>query len=111
MNREGHLWLNVFFSATLFLLLFKLDFKDLILYSLPSYFTTILPDLIEPSITYNHRNYFHSKRFFKILVVSLIGFLILAVIKSETYFFWFFGVLGYLLHLIGDSITWKSLPN
>ncbi len=111
MNRNQHIWLSVFFSLALGLLLWKLKLPNLFIYSLPMYPTAILPDFIEPALDPNHRKFFHSKRMFKFLVICLVILLLLASFKSQHYFFWFFGVLGYLLHLIAESLTFKGLPN
>ena len=111
MNREGHFWTSIFSCLGLFLIMYKLDSKEFLIYSLPAYATTFIPDLLDTPGNWNHRAYFHSKRFFKLLIVFLVIFLVLAVIKSKVYFFGVFGVAGTILHLIVDSLSWKGLRN
>jgi membrane-bound metal-dependent hydrolase YbcI (DUF457 family) len=111
MNKKEHLWVCVAFAIGLLIIIWKLTPEKLLLYSLPAPAFTILPDGLEPPINPFHRAYFHSKRFFRVVVVLLIIFLILAIINSEIYFFGVFACVGYILHLIADSISFRGLPN
>lgn len=112
MNHRQHIWLTIFFSGGLGLLLWKLKLENLLIYSIPMFVFANVPDLIEPAIKNpNHRRFFHSKKMFKFLSVCLGILLIMATFKSPTYYYYFFGVLGYQLHLIADAVTWKGLPN
>ena len=51
------------------------------------------------------------KRFFKLLSVCLAVILVYASFIDSKGFFYFFGVLGYQIHMICDSVTYKGMPN
>lgn len=111
MNHNAHIWLSIAFSVGLGLLIWKLNLVSMIVYSIPMYATANLPDFIEPAINWNHRRYFHSKRFFKFLTACLFISLLYSSFKEPKYFFLFFSILGYQLHMIADAVTWKGMPN
>ena len=111
MNHDAHFWLSISFSVGLGLLIWKLNLVSLTVYSVPMYLTANLPDIFEPALSPNHRRFFHSKKFFKFLCVCLVIALFYATFKTPTAYFYFFGVVGYLLHLCSDSLSWKGLPN
>jgi len=81
MNREEHFTLGF---VLLFVSYFVLKYFNLFhLFGYAGFLLigSVLPDVIEPAKHYTHRNFFHSKRFLKILAYSLlasfvIGFLI-----------------------------------
>jgi len=98
-------------AIALALLIWKLNIVSLAVYSIPMYLTTTLPDILEPPVSPSHRNYFHSKRFFKLLSVCLGIILVYASLIDSRGFFYFFGVLGYQIHMICDSVTYKGMPN
>jgi membrane-bound metal-dependent hydrolase YbcI (DUF457 family) len=68
-----------------------------------------IPDILEPAYHWNHRDKFHSK---KTLRVSVAVFSITAIIglffPLSYYISCFF--LGYMFHLLADSLTKVGLP-
>ncbi|PKL69952.1 MAG: hypothetical protein CVV30_00835 [Methanomicrobiales archaeon HGW-Methanomicrobiales-1] len=76
---------------------------------------SIIPDFIEPATSYRHRGFFHS---FGTLVVIFCLFGLTALIALGIAFFSEFSAfylascffLGYLFHLLADSITPMGLP-
>ena len=109
MNSDEHLGI-AFISIIIFY--FFLKFIGLI-----SYFGyasalivgSVLPDIIEPAKNYKHRKYFHSKRFLKVLAISLIPFFIIGIFNN-LFLYGLFLIIGYILHLGLDSSTKMGLP-
>jgi membrane-bound metal-dependent hydrolase YbcI (DUF457 family) len=71
---------------------------------------SLAPDIIEPAGHYTHRDFFHSKRILKYLVIPLlISFPIMFFVPV---FDWvFFSLIGYEMHLLADSTTPMGLPD
>ena len=111
MNHNAHVWISILVAVALALLVWKLNIVSLTIYSIPMYFTTTIPDLIEPAISPTHRQYFHSKRFFKLLSICLAMILVYAAFIDSRGFFYFFGVGGYMIHMVVDSVSYKGMPN
>lgn len=111
MNHNAHIWLSIAVAVGLGLLIWKLNIVSMTVYSIPMYFTTTIPDLLEPAVSPNHRSYFHSKRFFKLLSVCLAMILVYSSFIDSIGYFYFFGVLGYQIHMVCDSVTYKGMPN
>jgi hypothetical protein len=72
---------------------------------------SLAPDYIEPAHHFTHRHFFHSKYLLKILSIFIIPFGIICIIfKSIILFSIFSFVLGYIGHLLLDSMTKMGLP-
>lgn len=111
MNHDNHVWMTIAVAIALALLVWKLNVVSLTIYTIPMYFSTALPDLLEPAISPHHRQYFHSKRFFKILSVCLAIILVYSSFIDSRGFSYFFGTLGYLIHMQVDGLTKRGMPN
>lgn len=108
-NRE-HIGLVYLLGGIIGVILYFVGLFDYIYYMIPMLFTTILPDIIEPATDYKHRRFFHSKRILKFLsAYCLPAFFILGLIFNF-FFYVFFGVVGYVLHLLGDWTAPMGLP-
>ena len=71
---------------------------------------SLAPDLIEPARHYTHRDFFHSKRILKYLIVPLlISFPIMFFVPIFEWIFFIF--IGYEMHLLADSTTPMGLPD
>ena len=79
------------------------------MYLLPLFFTTLLPDILEPANHYNHRKFFHSKKVLNYLLIGLVISFIISLMLNG-FFYVFFGILGYVVHLLMDSTTKIGLP-
>ncbi len=75
-------------------------------------FGAVIPDILEPPVAWNHRDFFHSQR-------MLYGLCVLFSVLLLTWYWWFysslvllvFGVIsGYLSHLFSDATTPVGLP-
>jgi membrane-bound metal-dependent hydrolase YbcI (DUF457 family) len=109
MHGKGHyLWLLIFAGFT-YAVLFKLGKLDLIIYSWPMYFTYQIPDLIERPFFPQHRSILHSKRILRLMFLLAVISWILASEGQTNYYLAFFGTIGYISHLIGDSMTPQGL--
>lgn len=109
MNRTGHIWVTVIFICGVYLIMSNLNATMFFKFSIPMILTSTLPDIIEPAINFSHRRFFHSRRLFGILSVALGIFLILSI-KNPNYYYAFFGIMGYILHMLSDLISWRGLP-
>lgn len=109
MNREQHIGIAFILLIGFYFLLQWLNLMAYFGYAVTLLFGSILPDLIEPAKHYTHRNYFHSKRFLKILYYSLIPLLIIGIFFNLILYA-FFLVIGYISHLWLDSTTKMGLP-
>jgi len=71
---------------------------------------SVIPDQIEPATHWTHRNKFHSKKTLNLLMWF---FAITAVISlfSSLFFYISCFFLGYVFHLLADSITEVGLPD
>jgi len=110
MNRKEHLGIAVFLMIVISFLLFKLGLENFVYYMIPMYITSILPDLLEPATDYKHRRFFHSKRILKVLSTYVLGITFIAALLFNWVFYIFFGVVGYILHLLLDWTTPMGLP-
>ena len=104
----------IFIIYGIFVYLFSL--WDYIYYGFTLFFGAILPDILDPwteENRYNHRGYWHSKRFLNELYWFLLLSFILAIVFNWM-FYVFFLILGYISHLWLDShkpTSWsKGLP-
>ena len=78
-------------------------------------FGNIAPDIMEPARYFTHRNFFHSQKLLKILLVSVAPVAILWIIswlifKSQIFLFIGSFLVGYIIHLLMDSTTKMGLP-
>ena len=83
---------------------------DYLFYGIALFFGAVLPDILDPwtkENRYNHRGYWHSKRFLKVLCWGLIISFILAFIFNWIFYI-FFTIIGYISHLLLDSRKPKS---
>jgi membrane-bound metal-dependent hydrolase YbcI (DUF457 family) len=77
---------------------------------------SMLPDILEPARSWNHRGLFHSKRALKYvgifsIVVCSIGYLSLVYTYFSIIYAFSGFCIGYLFHLLADSTTKMGLPN
>jgi inner membrane protein len=87
----------------------RFDFGELCLCSLAAGAGAIVPDLLEPADSPNHRQFFHS-----VAAAALVAYLISGghthrlspIAKLLLAVFGF----GYISHLLADALTPKSLP-
>ena len=82
---------------------------DYIEYIIIFIFGSILPDILEPAYGYNHRSFFHSVIFLKIISIALLLTIIVAFLKPF-YFYISSLIAGYILHLLMDSQSKMGLP-
>ncbi len=110
MNKEEHFTLAIILVIAIYFILNYLNLLNYFPYAGVLLIGSVLPDIIEPAKHYTHRNYFHSKRFLKILYYSLIPTLLLGVFIHGILYL-FFLVIGYISHLWLDSTTKMGLPD
>lgn len=72
----------------------------------------IIPDKLEPAMSWNHRQLFHSQKIFLILSIILFLTSIMTILSFSAWIsFSVLGVLaGYLSHLCLDALTPVRLP-
>ncbi len=72
-----------------------------------SVFGGLIPDILDPPFTKKHRRYAHSKILFFIFVILLGITSILILIQNNNLILWtiYYFLLGYISHLILDSLT------
>ena len=110
MNHKEHLTINLLSTVPFALLLYFAGWFDYIYYLVPMVLVSSLPDVIEPAKHYTHRKFFHSKRVLVFLSKYVLpSFFILGIFWRDS-FYLFFGVLGYIVHLLADSTTKMGLP-
>jgi len=68
----------------------------------------MLPDVIEPPYSRYHRHFWHSKRLLGGLPFILVFVFVISMI-DETFYWLFFTLIGYELHLLGDLLFY-GLP-
>lgn len=109
-SRNVHIWIAVILMIILSFILYNLNLFDFVVYLIPMYFTSILPDILEPATDYRHRKFFHSKRVLKFLSVYVLGITFILALIFNVFFYVFFGIIGYILHLLLDATTPMGLP-
>jgi len=109
-NRETHFVFAVIFLIIIYFILKQFNLMDYLFYAGILIIGSVLPDIIEPAKNYTHRNYFHSKRFLKILYYSLIPTLLVGIF-FHNFLYVFFFILVYISHLWLDSTTKMGLPD
>jgi membrane-bound metal-dependent hydrolase YbcI (DUF457 family) len=77
---------------------------------------SITPDILEPATSWKHRGHCHSKRALKyVFIIGAITALLGYISIISTYFPIIYVIsgffLGYLFHLLADSITPMGLPD
>lgn len=77
---------------------------------------SIIPDIIEPATSWRHRSLFHSVGTLKVITIlfGLTGLLTVATAFFSDFTVFYFAscfFLGYLFHLLADSITPIGLPH
>jgi len=110
MNKEQHFTVAIVLLIAIYFGLNWLNLLNYFFYAGVLIIGSVLPDIIEPAKHYTHRNYFHSKRFLKILYYSLIPTLLIGIFFNWILYI-FFLVVGYISHLWLDSTTKMGLPN
>ena len=112
LSRDGHL---VFSLIIIFLVGYVLynfseaPFKYLV-YIPVCLFGSLFPDFLEPATHIKHRGFFHSHRMLLFLLFMAVPYsLFLAYKKSPSYMFLTAFLIGWCLHLFGDSLT-SRLP-
>jgi hypothetical protein len=74
---------------------------------------SLVPDLIEPASkhSFRHRSFFHSWRLLKIISIPTVVIIILWLIFKFSILLYIGSfLLGYIIHLLLDSMTKMSLP-
>ena len=110
-NRDAHIGIAIILALVISFILYKLNLTDFVVYLIPMYITSVLPDIIEPAVDYKHRGFFHSKRALRFLYKYALGISFIIALIFNVFFYLFFGVVGYILHLLLDSTTPMGLPN
>lgn len=110
MNTKEHFTLAIILLIVIYFILNWLNLLNYFSYASVLIIGSVLPDIIEPAKDYTHRNYFHSKRFLKILYYSLIPTFLMGIFFNKVLYI-FFLILGYISHLWLDSTTKMGLPN
>lgn len=108
MNSKEHYTLAFILLIVIYFILNYFNLLSYFGYSVSLLLGSVLPDMIEPAKNYMHRNYFHSKRFLKILYYLIIPTLILSILFNYLFYI-FFLIMGYISHLWLDSTT-RRLP-
>ena len=113
MDKETHIgtaFLFLFIAGIFFYLIKQFDFfVENIHYTIPIFIGVVFPDILEPPIHWTHRKKFHSKRCLKIISLFLIGLASMSLIFNWFIYIFFF-IVGYIIHLLGDSTTPVGLP-
>jgi len=112
-DRETHLGFGLIFVVALYLVFQQINFKSFtIAEAFFLYVGSIIPDIIEPATSYNHRAFFHSWKLLAVLLVlSILTFLIWHF-SNIGFIGWIaFFCAGYIVHLLLDSTTKMSLPS
>ena len=116
-NKDTHVGIAflILIVYTVFISIFSL--WDYLFYAFALFFGAVLPDILDPwtkENRYNHRGYWHSKRFLKKLYLGLLISFMLSFILNEVFYI-FFTIVGYISHLWLDShkpTSWsKGLPD
>ena len=110
-DRHTHIGIAIILALIISFVLYKLNLENFVYYLIPMYFTSILPDILEPAIDYTHRGFFHSKKVLKFLSKYVLGITFLLALIFNFFFYVFFGVVGYILHLLLDATTPMGLPH
>jgi len=115
-NRETHFGIALLIFGVYAFILYKFFSLNYIYYSISVFVGAILPDILDPwskENRYEHRRFFHSTNLLKPLWVVCGISLILSFLFPKFIILLFF-VLGYLSHLLADSVksySWsKGLP-
>lgn len=111
MNRDAHIGIAILLAILFSFILVKLGLENFMYYLFPMYFTSILPDVLEPATDYTHRQFFHSKRVLKFLLNYALTITFIFALIFHWGFYIFFGIVGYILHLLLDSTTSMGLPD
>ena len=73
---------------------------------------SLAPDYVEPAYNFRHRSFFHSWKLLKIISISAVIVAVLWLIfKSPVLLYIGSFLLGYIIHLLLDSMTEMSLPS
>ena len=110
MNREVHLTISIVVLAIFFFLFKQFEILQYYGYALAICLGAVLPDFLEPAKTPRHRKFFHSVKLLKILATWGLGLTLVIGIFSHEFFFAFFAIIGYILHLCLDFLTPGRLP-
>lgn len=73
-----------------------------------AYFSSVLPDALEPATSWQHRKKWHSERCLMYMLIALIIGWVIGMFTG--YFFLMFFALGYVVHLLEDATTPVGLP-
>ncbi len=114
MKKQAHLAVTLIVSVIVVWLGLNFNFLRSWYTSIPliivALFSTLLPDILEPGKTINHRKFFHSRRMFSFLSIAVAVSFALIFFKNKSYYFYaLFFFLGYWLHLAADMTT-SRLP-
>jgi|GEM_PF-6261089 inner membrane protein len=110
MDREAHFTFGIILLIGSYFLLDYIHLISLFGYAITLIVGSVLPDIIEPAKDYTHRDYFHSKRFLKMLYYSLPITLLIGLF-FHGWLYLFFLAVGYISHLWLDLTTKMGLPD
>jgi len=110
MNRQSHIIIGIIVAGFISYLIDGFTLGPSLGYALVGGFVgSILPDRIEPANYYTHRDFFHSVKFMRILGVVLLVSLPISFFITP-FWFVFYGIIGYEMHLLADDTTPMGLP-
>ncbi len=111
MRKDEHIGLTILLAIPITTLFYFIGLIEYLYFILPMFLTTMLPDILEPATNYKHRGFFHSKTTLKFLSVYCLAPLFILGFAFNFLFYLFFGIIGYISHLLGDWTTPMGLPN
>lgn len=109
MNKNEHLLIALILLVVTYFIFNYFNLLNYLGYAVTLFIGSVIPDWTEPAKDYQHRSYFHSKKFLKILYYSAIPLLLIGLF-SNWFLYLFFLVIGYISHLWLDSTTKMGLP-
>jgi preprotein translocase subunit Sss1 len=110
MNRQVHIGIGLFVTGLISFLIDGFRFGPSFGYAfLGGIIGSLLPDRIEPPTHYNHRDFFHSVKLMRILLVTMLVCFPISFFISWVWLI-FYGIVGYEMHLLADGITPMGLP-
>lgn len=104
-----HLLLSLAGLIAVVFFLYQFSFAKYIIFAVLFFIGFILLDLLVPSKKSIHQSFFRSVRLLRILFYILIALFIIAVFLFTQALYVLFVVLGYVAHLLADSLTPRGL--
>ena len=110
-NREAHLGIGLVIFLIYYFILDYFSLTHYLYFGATVFVGAILPDLLDPwtkENRYEHRNVWHSTNLFMPLLV-IGGFSLILMFLYSTSLYLLFFVIGYLPHLLADSVKTHTL--